>query len=174
MADLIPAHIFLLRASRRACRHLKDREIAYAPVVEAARAVRRLVNTPTLLAGVVRCGHCGAALIQNTGKGGQYRYYCRSRRLREGPFGCKGLRMPMDKLDGIMIGGVTKQIMQPDHLVGLLGDYLRTAIEREGRNRLQQMRQDHKEAEAGVALLLELVEQISDNGAPKMTKMRTG
>src|SRR3546814_18554800 len=67
--------------------------------------------------------------------------------------------MPMDKLDGIVIGEVTKQILQPEHLVGLLGDYLRTALEREDRNRdqLRQMRQDHKESEAGIARLLELV-----------------
>lgn len=125
------------------------------------RIAPRIVNSPTLLADVARCGNCGAALIQNTGKGGQYRYYCCSTRLKEGPFGCKGLRMPMDKLDGIVIGEVTKQILQPEHLVGLLGDYLRTALEREDRNRdrLRQMRQDHKEAEAGIARLLELVEK---------------
>ena len=59
--------------------------------------------------------------------------------------------MPMDKLDGIVIGEVTKQILQPEHLVGLLSDHLRTAIEREDRNRerLRQMRQDHRGAEAG-------------------------
>jgi len=125
------------------------------------RVAPRIVNSPTLLAGVARCGHCGAALIQNTGKGGQYRYYCCSTRLKEGPFGCKGLRMPMDKLDDIVIGEVSKQILQPDHLVALLDEYLRTAIEREDRNRdrLRQMRQDHKEAEAGIARLLELVEK---------------
>lgn len=125
------------------------------------RVAPRIVNTPTLLAGVVRCGHCGAALIQNTGKGGRYRYYCCSTRLKEGPLGCKGLRMPMDRLDDIVIGEVAKQILQPDHLKDLLGNYLRTAIEREDRNRdrLRQMRQDHKEAEAGIARLLELVEK---------------
>lgn len=125
------------------------------------RVAPRIVNSPTLLAGVARCGHCGAALIQNTGKGGQYRYYCCSTRLKEGPMGCKGLRMPMDKLDGIVIGEVSEQILQPGHLKELLGEYLRTAIEREDRNRdrLRQMRQDHKEAEAGIARLLELVEK---------------
>ena len=67
------------------------------------RIAPRIVNSPTLLAGVARCGHCGAALIKNTGKSGQYRYYCCSTRLKEGPFGCQGLRMPMDKLDDIVI-----------------------------------------------------------------------
>src|SRR3546814_18173940 len=67
--------------------------------------------------------------------------------------------MPMDKLDGIVIGEVTKQILQPEHLVGLLGDYLRTALEREDRNRdqLRQLRQDHKASDAGNARLLYLV-----------------
>ena len=125
------------------------------------RVAPRIVNSPTLLAGVARCGHCGAALIQNTGKGGRYRYYCCSTRLKEGPFGCTGLRMPMDKLDRIVIDEVSEQILQPEHLKDLLGEYLRTAIEREDRNRdrLRQMRQDHKEAEAGIARLLELVEK---------------
>ena len=36
------------------------------------RVAPRVVNSPTLLAGVVRCGYCGAALIQNTGKGGLF------------------------------------------------------------------------------------------------------
>jgi DNA invertase Pin-like site-specific DNA recombinase len=54
------------------------------------RVAPRIVNGPTLLAGVARCGHCGAALIQNTGKGGLYRYYCCSRKLKEGPRHAKG------------------------------------------------------------------------------------
>jgi site-specific DNA recombinase len=74
---------------------------------------------------------------------------------------CKGLRMPMDKLDDIVIREVTKRVLQPQHLMELLGEYLRTAMEREDRNRarLRQMRHDHKEAEAGIARLLELVEK---------------
>lgn len=125
------------------------------------RIAPRIVNTPTLLAGVAKCGHCGAGLIQNTGKGGQYRYYCCSRRLKEGPFGCAGLRMPMDKLDGIVMREVTMRILHPERLQALLEDYLRTALEREDRNRdqLRQLRQGHKDAEAGLARLLELVEK---------------
>ncbi|MFT4026589.1 MAG: recombinase family protein, partial [Novosphingobium sp.] len=131
------------------------------------RVPPRIVNTPTLLAGVARCGHCGAALIQNTGKGGQYRYYCCSRRLKEGPLSCTGLRMPMDKLDRLVMREVTRRILDPERLKTLLEDYLRTALEREDRNRdqLRQLRQAHKEAEAGLARLLELVEKgLMDTG----------
>ena len=30
----------------------------------------RVANEPKLLAGIARCGNCGTALIQNTGKSG--------------------------------------------------------------------------------------------------------
>jgi site-specific DNA recombinase len=33
------------------------------------RTPQRVVNGPTFLAGIARCGYCGAALIQNTGEG---------------------------------------------------------------------------------------------------------
>jgi hypothetical protein len=33
------------------------------------RTPPRVVNGPTFLAGIARCGYCGAAMIQNTGKG---------------------------------------------------------------------------------------------------------
>ena len=42
------------------------------------------VAGPTMLAGIAKCGHpeCGHALTIATGKGGRYRYYRCSRRLR--------------------------------------------------------------------------------------------
>lgn len=74
---------------------------------------------------------------------------------------CIGLRMPMEKLDGIVLGEVTRRILQPERLQALLEEYLRTAIEREDGNRdqLRRLRQAHKDAEAGIARLLELVER---------------
>ena len=79
------------------------------------RVPPRVVTTPTLLAGVARCGYCGAALIQKTGRGngGQYRYYCCSRKLKEGRMSCSGIRMPMDKLDDIVIGEVANRVLEP-------------------------------------------------------------
>lgn len=60
---------------------------------------------------------------------GYFTQLCES--LKEGLFGCKDMRMPMDKLDGIVIGEVTMQMLQPEHFFGLLCDYHRTALERE-------------------------------------------
>ena len=125
------------------------------------RVAPRVVNGPTLLAGVARCGHCGAALIQNTGKGGLYRYYCCSRKLKEGATACKGLRMPMQRLDQIVIDEVSKRVLQPERLRTLLETYLRSAQSRavKDRQRVASLRQAHKEAEAGIARLLTLVEE---------------
>jgi site-specific DNA recombinase len=92
----------------------------------------RVANGPTFLAGLARRGHCGAALIQNTGKGGTYRYYCCSRKLKEGPTACQGMRIRMDKLDGIVIGEVAKRVLEPERLTEMLQSYVKAASEREG------------------------------------------
>src|SRR5690606_20260805 len=125
------------------------------------RVAPRVVNGPTLLAGIPRCGHCGAALIQDTGKGGTYRYYCCSRTLREGAFACEGLRIRMDRLDDLVIGEITDRVLEPTRLHDLLDAYVRSTSERanEHRKRLFQMRQDHTETEAAITRLLTLVEK---------------
>ena len=127
------------------------------------RVPPRIVNGPTLLAGIARCGHCGAALVKSTGRGngGSYSYYYCSRRLKEGPLACRGARMRMDKLDNIVLGEVARCVLNPERLRAMLDAYVRTALEREDRNRerMRRLRQDHKETEAGIARLLELVEK---------------
>ena len=125
------------------------------------RVAPRVVNGPTLLAGVARCGYCGAALIQNTGKGGTYRYYCCSRKLKEGPLACRGIRMRMDRLDEIVIGEIIEHVLDPERLRTLLDTYLQSASERADRNKHQidRLRQTHRDTQAALARLLSLVEK---------------
>ena len=121
----------------------------------------RVANGPTFLAGLVRCGYCGTAMIQNTGKGGTYRYYCCSRKLKEGITACRGMRMPMERLDDIVIAEVAKRVLHPAHLGEMLQAYISAGSAREDQNRerLAKLRQGYKDAEAGIARLLGLVEQ---------------
>lgn len=121
----------------------------------------RVVNGPTFLAGLAKCAYCGAALIQNTGKGGRYRYYCCSAKLKAGPEACRGLRMRMDELDGIVLEQLERQILAPDRLEQVLGDYLSTARDRDARAKetLARIRNDHAETKAAITRLLELVEK---------------
>jgi site-specific DNA recombinase len=121
----------------------------------------RVTNGPTLLAGLVRCAHCGAALIKNTGKSGAYRYYCCSKKQKEGVTSCQGIRIPMDKLDGIVIDELSKRIIQPERLNIMLHDFVRASADQNNsaRSRLSELRHQLKEAENGLARLLELIEK---------------
>jgi site-specific DNA recombinase len=124
-------------------------------------AARSAVNSPTFLAGLVRCGYCGAAMIQNTGKGGLYRYYCCSSKLKKGPLACRGLRTPMQKLDEIVVGEVARQVLDPGRLTTMLDVYVQWAAARAdgAKSQLARLRHDHTAAVAGIARLLELVEK---------------
>ncbi len=132
--------------------HLKSRNPRYVPP--------RVVSGPTLLAGRARCGYCGAALTLNTGKGGAYRYYCCSRKLKEGRLSCQGLRIRMDRLDEIVIGELSAHILNPSRLRSLLDAYLQSASERADRERsqLDKLRHNHREIQARLSRLLDLVE----------------
>jgi hypothetical protein len=121
----------------------------------------RVVNGPTLLAGVARCGHCGSALIKNSGKSGAYTYYSCSRKQKVGPKACQGVRIRMDKLDGIVVNEVTKRVLEPQRLTEMLQDYVKASSDREQGDRglIAKLRREQSEAEAGIRRLLELVEK---------------
>lgn len=71
------------------------------------------------------------------------------------------MRMPMNKLDGIVIREVTKRVLEPQRMSEMLEQYVSIASEREQGNkgRLAKLRRDQTEAEAGIRRLLELVEK---------------
>ncbi|MCE1237375.1 MAG: hypothetical protein LWW93_13575 [Hyphomicrobiales bacterium] len=94
-------------------------------------------------------------------KSWRYRYYCCSRKLKEGAFACDGFRMPMDRLDEIVVGEVLRSVLAPDHLKAILDRWLTNAARREDEDgrRLQDLKQAHAETIAGIARLLDLVEK---------------
>jgi hypothetical protein len=81
---------------------------------------------------------------RSTGRGGLYRHYCCSRKLKEGATACKGLRVPTQRLDQIVIDEVSARVLQPQPLEM----YLKSAQSRavEDRQRVASLRQAHKEA----------------------------
>jgi site-specific DNA recombinase len=121
----------------------------------------RVVNGPTFLAGLAKCGYCGLALIQNTGKGGRYRYYCCSKKLKQGLHSCRGLRMPMDALDKTVLDYLEKHVLPSSRLEGLLADYIAGAENREAhaKDALAQRRAELTDTNAAITRLLELVEK---------------
>jgi site-specific DNA recombinase len=122
------------------------------------RTPPRIVNGPTMLAGVARCTHCGAAMILNTGKG--HRYYACSSHAKKGKTVCKGQRIRMDKLDDMVLEHLGGKIFAPARLEGLLQGYMETqeASLANRREKLRKMRQRRGDVQAGRTRLLTLVE----------------
>ena len=63
----------------------------------------RLVSSPTLLTGLLKCGHCGAGMTLSTGKSGRYKYYKCTNRVNKGNAQCTSGNIPMGKLDELVI-----------------------------------------------------------------------
>ena len=62
--------------------------------------------------------------MTSTGKSGQYRYYACSARIKRGPEACSGRRIPMEQLDDLVVGAVTRHLVQPERLTALLQTWL--------------------------------------------------
>jgi site-specific DNA recombinase len=70
----------------------------------ASNTPARVVNTPTLLTGLVRCGLCGSLMTIATGKGGRYRYYkCTSKINIAGKKECENSNVRMETLDRLVL-----------------------------------------------------------------------
>ena len=88
----------------------------------AAKTNTNLLTSRT----VCGCGGdgCGAGMMTSTGKSGQYRYYACSARIKRGPDACTGRRVPMEQLDDLVVGAVTRHLVQPERLTALLQTWL--------------------------------------------------
>jgi len=80
----------------------------------------RVVNSPTLLTGLLACGACGAGMTLSTGKGGKYRYYTCNSRLNDGAEKCKSRSIPMDKLDRAVLASLAEKAFAPNRVRTLL------------------------------------------------------
>ena len=80
----------------------------------------RVVSGPTLLTGICFCAGCGMAMTLRTGKGGRYRYYTCSTKVRQGETGCTGRTVPMHKLDTLVADHIEQRLLQPARLESIL------------------------------------------------------
>ncbi len=121
------------------------------------------VSGPTMLAGIAKCGHpeCGHALTIATGKGGRYRYYRCSRRLRRGETVCPGISMRDHALETIVIDAMADRLFRPDRLRALLANLLddsSTAV-RERQAHLKALRTERTRAEGAIHNMFDFIEQ---------------
>lgn len=143
----------------------EDFEAVQTRLVErrATNRPARVSTTNNLLIGIARCGcggdGCGGGMTISTGKSGQYKYYACSNRARAGVTVCAGRRIPMAKLDDVVLAAVEQRLLTPRRLHDLLSGWLdHSADVVEGRREtLRQLRARQTGIEAGLDRLLDLV-----------------
>jgi site-specific DNA recombinase len=117
--------------------------IIEAETFEAARTRRRvrapenvpprLVNSPTLLTGILKCGRCGAGMTTVTGKGGRYRYYKCNTRIGKSNDLCTTPTLNMPKTDELVLSILADKVFTTPRVHTMM---------REMRERLQASQKD--------------------------------
>jgi len=97
-----------------------------------AKVAPRLVNSPTLLTGLLKCGKCGAGMTTATGKGGKYRYYKCNTRIGKGSDLCTMPAFPMQKLDDTVLFSLADKVFTADRV----------------RTMMEEMRRRHQSSQA--------------------------
>ena len=103
---------------------------------------------------------CGGAMTIRTGKGGRYRYYACSMKARQGPIGCSGMAVPMDKLDDLVASHLEERLLQPERLEAILAMVLDRRQERSERQRehIGELNRRAAESEARLKRLYDAIE----------------
>ncbi len=120
----------------------------------------RLVNSPTLLTGLLKCG-CGAGMTLTTGKSGQYRYYKCTRRQSQGNRACTSGNLPMEKLDSLVLGQLAEKVFAPERLQSLMAE-LRKRIKSSKdtqQERINEINRQIKKVEERQQRLLDAIEK---------------
>lgn len=120
----------------------------------------RAVSGPTLLTGICFCTSCGGAMTLRTGKGSRYRYYTCSTKARQGESGCRGLTVPMDKLDRAVADHLEWRLLDPPRLTTMMDQLLERREEWNDRRRghIAELRKRAAEAEGKLKRLYDAIE----------------
>lgn len=118
----------------------------------------RVVGSPTFLAGLLRCGACGAGMTIATGKGGRYRYYKCQRRIGTGE-GCGSPNLPVPTLDRVVREALCARVLTRERVLGIMGR-LRDRLRRgDGSGeKLRRLRRDLERNQQGAERLHQAVE----------------
>lgn len=144
--------------------------IVDAAVFERARRKRelrapantppRIVSSPTLLTGLLKCGHCGASMTLVTGKSGKYKYYKCTTRQNKGNHACTSTNYPMEKTDETVLNQLADRVFTPERLNSMmiaLRKRLRDAKNSQ-QERINQLNRQLKQVEERQHRLLDAIE----------------
>ncbi len=86
-----------------------------------AKVPPRIVNSPNLLTGLLKCAKCGSGMTLATGKSGRYRYYKCARKASMGVGSCDSRNIPMDELDCRILDILAEHVFTPARVATILG-----------------------------------------------------
>ena len=87
----------------------------------------RVVNCPTLLTGLLKCGVCGAGMTLATGKSGKYRYYKCANRILKGNDSCTSDNLPTEHVDRLVLSSLAERVFTASRVQVML-ERLRTRL----------------------------------------------
>ena len=70
----------------------------------------KVLNSPNLLTGLLKCGECGSSMTLATGKSGRYRYYKCTKKINKGIRECPSHNIPMEKFDDLILEAFSEKI----------------------------------------------------------------
>ncbi len=85
-----------------------------------AKTPPRIVNSPTLLTGLLKCGYCGGNMTLVTGKSGRYKYYKCTSRHNKGNHTCSSGNLPMEKTDEVVLNKLAEQVFSYERVNAMM------------------------------------------------------
>lgn len=125
-----------------------------------AQTPPRIVSSPTLLTGLLKCGVCGGSMTLVTGKSGKYKYYKCTTRQNKGNDACESHNHPMDKTDEAVLTQLAERVFTPDRMQSMmvaLRKRLKAAKEN-SQERINQLNKQLKQTEERQHRLLDAIE----------------
>ena len=122
----------------------------------------RTVNSPTLLAGIAKCGYdgCGSGMILESAKRGKYRYLLCDKKKTQARSACGSSLVSMPAVDECVIRALEEKILEPVRLRGLLKALLERsdASAAERRQELKVLKAEKTRINGAIDNLLEALE----------------
>ena len=121
----------------------------------------RLVSSPILLSGIIKCGECNSGMTLMTGKSGQYRYYkCTNQKHKSKNF-CNTPNIPMEKLDSQIRKQLSERVFTPQRVKNMMSRLKKQLNSQDGEIKLNisKLQKTLKQTDSGIERLYEGVEQ---------------
>ncbi len=93
----------------------------------------RVISSPNLLTGLLKCGKCGASMIMATGKNNTYFYYRCSTKSQKGVSLCDSKAVRMDKLDRLVLECLANKVLTPERVTTIIRE-LKKRVHKNGAN----------------------------------------